>query len=385
MDKMSSIFTEEKQEMLTLLEKIVNQDSGSLYKEGCDKVGQIMKAEYEALGFNVEVLPEKEQGDHLYITHKDAEDPDVLLIAHMDTVFHTPTTHERPFTISENGKIATGPGVVDMKGAQVQLLYTLKALVQEDHPAYKKAAILLNSDEEIGSITSRKYIEKFAKESKAVLIIEGSDNKRLKLGRKGGGKYTLSITGQASHAGVAPENGISAILELGHKIVKLHELNEIEDVNVNVGVISGGTSPNTIAPNAEAEIDLRFVSTEQGEKMDATIRDILSESDVEGTTLELTGGITRPGWQVDDQSEALFEIVKKEGKALGLDLEWFYSGGGSDGNFTGDLGIPTIDGLGPGGGDAHQASEFLDLDSIEVKGELLLRTLKKLYEVDSIG
>jgi glutamate carboxypeptidase len=342
-----------------------------------------MKEEYEKLGFKVEVLTQPENGNHLYITHEDATNPDVFIIAHLDTVFPIGTVAERPFTLSEDG-IAKGPGVHDMKASQVMVLYALKALIQEGHEAYKKVKILLNTDEEIGSITSRPYIEEHAKNAKAVLIAEPSGGEYLTVGRKGGGKYYLSITGKASHAGAAPEKGISAIGELGHKIVKLHELNAWEGVNVNVGVVNGGTSPNTIAPNADAKIDLRFETTEQGEKADAKIREILGYSDVEGTTLELSGGITRPAWQADDQSTALFHLVKEEAKAFGMNLNSFYSGGGSDGNFTGNMGIPTIDSLGPIGANAHQPTEFMYIDTIETRGMLFINVLKKLTHIDSI-
>lgn len=380
---MSTIFQEERQAMIELLEKIVNQESGSYFKEGCDAVGRIMKEEYEKLGFNVETISEPQNGDHLYITHKEAENPDVFIIAHMDTVFPVGTVAERPFTLSEDG-VAKGPGVFDMKASQVQVLYVLKSLIQEGHDAYKKVAILLNTDEEIGSITSRKHIEKYAQQAKAVLIAEPSGGEFLTVGRKGGGKYYLSITGKASHAGAAPEKGISAIGELAHKTVKLHEMNAWEGVNVNVGVVQGGTSPNTIAPNAEAKIDLRFETEEQGNKADAHLREILSYSDVEGTTLELTGGITRPAWEADDRSLALFNLIKDEGKILGMDLDSFYSGGGSDGNFTGNLSIPTVDGLGPIGGNAHQPTEFMYFDTIDTKGQLMIQVLKKLTTVDSL-
>lgn len=381
---MSSIFQEEKQAMKELLKKLVNQGSGSYDKAGCDVVGRIMKEEYEKLGFTVQVLSEPQNGNHLYITHKEAVDPDILIIAHMDTVFPKGTVAERPFALSEEG-VATGPGVYDMKASQVQVLYVLKALIQEGHEAYKKVAIILNSDEEIGSITSRKHIEAYAQQAKAVLIAEPSGGDFLTVGRKGGGKYYLTITGKASHAGSAPEKGISAIGELGHKIVKLHKMNEWQGINVNVGVVSGGTSPNTIAPNAEAKIDIRFETPEQGKKVDEGVRGVLSYSDVPGTTIELTGGITRPAWQADDQSLALFRLIQKEGKALGMDLDKFYSGGGSDGNFTGNLGIPTVDALGPIGGNAHQPTEYMYFDTIETKGTLMINILKSLVDVDTFG
>lgn len=376
---LKNIFQEESKAIQELIEKIVNQESGSFNKEGCDAVGNILKKEYEQLGFNVEVIPEEQNGNHLYITHAQAEEPDILIIAHMDTVFPIGTVAERPFTLSEDG-IAKGPGVFDMKTSQVQALYALKSLIQENHPAYKKVALLLNSDEEVGSITSRRHIERYAEQMKAVLIIEPARGNELTTSRKGGGKYYLSIEGKASHAGAAPEKGISAIGELGHKIVKLHALNQEEGINVNVGVVSGGTSPNTIAPNAEAKIDIRFETIEQGAWVDQSVRDILSYSDVSGTKIELSGGITRPAWEADTASMKLFELIKKEGQKLNLDLEPIYSGGGSDGNFTGNIGIPTIDGLGPIGGNAHQDTEFLILDSLETKGLLLINTLKSLYE-----
>ncbi|WP_208560292.1 M20 family metallopeptidase [Marinilactibacillus kalidii] len=380
---MDSIFTREKREILNLLEEMINQDSGSFYKEGCDAVGHLLKNQYAALGFDVVTLPEAQHGDHLYITHKEANEPDILIIAHMDTVFPVGTVANRPFTLTEDG-IAKGPGIFDMKTSHVQALYAMKSLIEEQHPAYKKVALLLNADEEIGSITSRKYIEQYGKQSKAVLIIEPARGTELTTSRKGGGKFYLSIKGKSSHAGAAPEKGISAVGELGHKIVKLHALNDRPGINVNVGVITGGTSPNTIAPNAEAKIDIRFETQEQGIEVDRLVREILDYSDVPGTELTLTGGITRPAWQADAASMRLFELIRKEGEKLGMSLTPVYSGGGSDGNFTGNLGIPTIDGLGPIGGNAHQADEFLVYSTLETKGELLIQTLKALYSVPTV-
>lgn len=375
---MVNIFQTEQTNILNLLETLVNIDSGSFHKKGVDTVGSILKEEYEKLGFRVMTISEENNGDQLYIQHMEAKDPEILIIAHMDTVFPVGTTKLRPFSVV--GDIAKGPGVFDMKGSQVMTLYALKSLIVENHEAYKNVAIILNSDEEIGSVASRSHIELFAERVKNVLIVEPSKGPTIVNSRKGGGKFYLTITGRSAHAGAEPEAGISAIEELAKKIVKLHDLTKKEGINVNVGVVKGGTSPNTIAPSAEAAIDVRFETEQQGYEVDRAIREICSYSEVPGTVLELAGKITRPAWSINLSSQPLTDLIIEEGEKLGINLVTQYSGGGSDGNFTGSLGIPTIDGLGPYGGDAHRESEFLVIPSIELKGTLMVNILKRLSE-----
>ncbi|WP_400163100.1 M20 family metallopeptidase [Brevibacillus sp. TJ4] len=375
---MHAFLQSREEEMLQLLEKLVNIDSGTYVKHGVDAVGSVLQKEYEALGYVVEVHEQPELGNNLTIRHKDAVNPQILAIAHMDTVFVEGTVSERPFTRDE--KRAYGPGVFDMKGSQVALLYALKALIEENEDACKNVVILLNSDEEIGSPQSRPLIEKVARETKYALIVEPSLSRETVVSeRKGGGKYFLKVSGIAAHAGGEPEKGRSAIEELAHKIIKLHRLTNLEaGVTLNVGIIQGGTSVNTISPHAYGALDVRVETPEQAEEIDRAIRDICAIPDVEGTTIELTGKMRRPPLILSEQSRELLAVVQEAGRELGVEITDTKSGGGSDGNLTAAVGVATIDGLGPIGGNAHSADEYLEIDSLVDRTLLLASIIKKL-------
>ncbi|WP_312095839.1 M20 family metallopeptidase [Niallia sp.] len=374
---MQGYFEQEKENMLQLLERIVNINSGSYQKAGVDKVGDILINEFEQLGFIAEVHDVLDKGNNIVLKHKEATNPSILLIGHIDTVFPAGTVEKRPFSME--GDYAKGPGVFDMKASHVMTLYALKYLISQNNDAYKNVIIIINTDEEIGSITSRELIEATAKTVDHVLIMEPADlDGNVVNGRKGGGKFFVKIYGKSAHSGVAPEKGASAIQELALKIVKLHELTKLEGIHVNVGLVSGGQSVNTIAPFAEAGIDLRFETQEQGEFAQSKIVEICSYTETSDTRIELNGGITRPAWKIEEKKNDLLFVLKEAASELQLDLGTRYSGGGSDGNFTGNMGIPTVDGLGPRGGNAHQDDEFMVISSLSERGQLLVKVLNKL-------
>ncbi|OWA34148.1 carboxypeptidase [Saccharibacillus sp. O16] len=369
---------ESESDMLALIEDLVNLDSGTLDKEGVDQVGQRLAEEYGKLGFRVIKDPQSERGDNLLILHDEAEDPDILLIAHMDTVFPRGTAAARPY--SRGSTQAYGPGVADMKGSQAMLLQTLRYLMASGSAAYRKVRIVLNSDEEMGSVHSRSLIEQQAKLSRCALVIEPSDDQgTLVTRRRGGGKYELHIQGTAAHAGAEPEKGRSAIGELAHKIIQLHALTDAAaGIHVNVGVIGGGTSVNTIAPHAFARIDVRMRTAEQARQLDERIRHICAHPTLEGTSAVLTGGITRPPMMKTMETTYLLELVLKEAERLGEKLIDCEVGSGSDGNLTAALGVPTIDGLGPRGGKLHSSEEYLRIDTLVPRARLLAAVLERL-------
>lgn len=375
--EMQVYFEKEKENMLKLLERIVNIDSGSYQKLGVDKVGDILIHEFEQLGFIADVQEVHDKGNNIVLKHKEATNPSILLIGHIDTVFPAGTVEKRPFTIE--GDHAKGPGVIDMKASHVMTLYALKYLISQNNDAYKNVVIIINTDEEIGSITSRELIEATAEKVKHVFIMEPADlDGNVVIGRKGGGKFFLKIYGKSAHSGVAPEKGASAIQELALKIIPLHELTKWEGIHVNVGLVNGGQSVNTIAPFAEAGIDLRFETQEQGEFAQSKILEICSFTETPNTRIEISGGITRPAWKMEENQNELLKIMKEAASELNIDLGATYSGGGSDGNFTGNMGIPTIDGLGPRGGNAHQDDEFMVISSLSERGQLLVKALDKI-------
>ncbi len=365
------------QPMLALIENLVNVDSGSYLKSGVDEVGRILAEEYHMIGFETEVHEQEQYGNNLVIRHPEAEAPEIVMIAHLDTVFPEDTAEKRPFHIA--GDLAHGPGVIDMKASHATALFALKALMEIGSDAYKNIVLILNTDEEIGSIASRELIETVAAGKKYALVLEPAQNGQLVSERKGGGKYFLKVFGKSAHAGIEPENGASAIEEMARKILKLHALTEMDKgITVNVGLIKGGTSVNTIAPFAEAGIDLRIETPEDGERLDSAIKEICSYTETPGTTVQLTGHITRPAWVLTEDAHRLIDVISEEAAKIGIELSHEKSGGGSDANLTAHIGIPSIDGLGPIGGNAHQETEYLVVSSLTERTLLLANVIERL-------
>lgn len=378
MEKMNEFLKNKEEEMLSLLECIVNIDSGSMQKAGIDKVGNLLQQEYGKIGFIVETIRQDVQGNHLVIRHKDAKEPKIMAVAHMDTVFAEGTAEARPFTI--RGGRAYGPGVIDMKASHVLLLYALKALHEKNKAGLENIVVILTSDEEIGSHTSRKLIEDHTENKEFALIMEPArQNGALVTARRGAGEYALHVTGKAAHSGIAPQAGSSAIEELAQKIIKLHKLTDYaKGISINVGLIEGGNTVNTVAPTAVAHIDVRISEIEQAEWLEKKIEEICAVPDVEGTTIELIGGIERPPMVKNEQTIQLLEVIQAVGSELGIEIEDMSTGGGSDASFTSAKGVATIDGLGPIGGNAHSEEEYLEVASLIERTELLANVIHRL-------
>ncbi|WP_337090738.1 M20 family metallopeptidase [Proteus terrae] len=367
-------------EMVEFLKELVNTESGSYDKEGVDAVANLLIQRYEKLGFVVEIFKNDKLGNNYRLVHKEVKDPQIFIVAHLDTVFPKGTVAERPFSIE--GTRAYGPGVIDMKASHVLTYYAINALMQSGNSAYKNVEIFLNCDEEIGSKTSRGLIEQYAKNKSYALVMEPARaNGAIVSARRGVGTYELLIEGKASHSGIAPEAGISAIQELSYKIQALHALSRHDDgLSVNVGLISGGTSVNTVAPNARAEIDVRISTDEQGVEIDKLVREVCSKPALEGIKLTLNGGINRPPMVKTPESGALIDIIKEQARLLGLDIEDISTGGGSDASFTAGVGTPSVDGLGPIGGYQHSDKEYIDLPSLTERTALFANILKRLSQ-----
>lgn len=367
-------------EIFELLEKLVNIDSGTYVKGGTDRVGQVLKEAYEKEGFDVQVHRLGEYGGHLQIkATKDAQ-PKILIVGHMDTVFPEGTAKERPFYRDKDK--AYGPGVSDMKACLISVLYALKALKASGDPSYQNVEIIMNSDEEIGSPTSRELIEETARQKECAIIVEPARGEKdyIVTQRKSCSRYFVTVTGRGAHAGSNPEDGISAIEEMAHKVLKFQALNDYDaGITVNVGLIEGGTSANAIPPECKVAIDVRTMTLEQAEEIGRKIKEITEQMHVPGTTAKLSGGITHPPMVKDEGVETLLKIVQAAGKEVGVDIEDTHTGGGSDGCFTAPI-IPTIDGMGPAGGGAHSDREFLKIDSFYERTLVLAHTIKKLTE-----
>ncbi len=364
------------------LQRLVDIDCGSYTKAGVDEVGVWVQAAFADLGARVEVTPNAEpHGDTIVgvLGDGDAAGPTVMLIGHMDTVFEPGTVAQRSFR-TEGGR-ALGPGVSDMKGGLLAGLYALRALralgVDEGRAAdwlpVGRLVYVANPDEEIGSPVSTPVISAHADDADVAFVLEGGRaNGDFVSSRKGIMDLELRITGRASHAGVEPEKGRSAILEAAHKVQALHALNgRWAGVTVNVGVIRGGTRPNIVPPDALLQVDLRAVRRPDLEAAEAAVREIAASSTVPETTCEVR--LMGRFWPMEKLERAERLVTTAIGLAadLGFPLKDAATGGASDANTTSGLGVPSIDGLGPIGGDDHAPGEYLELDSIVPRTALL--------------
>ncbi|WP_404332924.1 M20 family metallopeptidase [Mesobacillus maritimus] len=379
---MEEFINQKKAEMLELIEQLVNIDSGSYDKKGVDRIGAILTPKFEELGFVVEVNEEEEYGNNLVIRHKNAKEPKIILLAHMDTVFPEGTVVERPFRIE--GNRAYGPGVVDMKSSLVELLFAIKALDHSGSNSGENIEIILNGDEEIGSPSSRALIEERAVGKEYALVMEPArKDGSLVMARRGGGRYTLLVEGKAAHSGIEPEKGRSAIEELAYKIIQLHDLTDHEKgMSVNVGLIEGGTAVNTVSDSAVAHVDVRISEMEQGEFLEGKMKEICATTDVPGTNVVLEGEIGRPPMEHNEQTKSLFHIIKDVGEEIGVKISGTATGGGGDASFTAANGVATVDGLGPVGGNAHSDKEYLEIDTLPERTLLLAMTIDRLSMKD---
>ncbi|MFC4404435.1 M20 family metallopeptidase [Gracilibacillus xinjiangensis] len=377
---MNEYFNQHQDDMLDLLEQLVNIDSGSYDKDGVNLIGDKMETLYQELGLQIQKHKQKDFGNHLSIHSMKCKgkSPSILIIAHMDTVFEKGTAAKRPFRIKNNR--AYGPGVIDMKASLVSVYYTMKALKKYNSKAFHEVEILLTSDEEAGSISSRKLIEEKAVGKKFALVMEPArKNGAIVSARRGKGHYTLEVIGKAAHSGIEPERGRSAIEELAHKIIQLYEITDEEaGIHVNVGLIEGGSSVNTISDHATAEIDVRFRNKEQAKVIEKQIEEISATTEVDGTKVLIDGEINRPPMEKTEKTERLLKIIKRVGNELQINIMDTETGGGSDASFPAALGIPTVDGLGPVGGNAHREDEYLELESFIPRTLLLAQVIEKL-------
>ncbi|MFY9224732.1 MAG: M20 family metallopeptidase [Blastocatellia bacterium] len=316
-------------------------------------------------------------GSSLYARFAEGDvesDKPLLIVGHCDTVWPLGTIAKRPFKI-EDGKMY-GPGVFDMKSGLVVMLEALRAIKELDLKTRRPIEVFLSCDEEQGSPSTRQLIEDIAQSAYAALVLEPClPGGKLKTSRKGIAQYQLIARGRSAHAGVAPEKGISAVEELAQQIIKLHSLtNHTEGISVNVGVIQGGTLSNVVAAEAKAEIDIRFWTNEQQQKIIAELENI--KPVLNGAELELTGKVNRPPLERSEKIAELFKHAQKLSLELGFELQEGKTGGGSDGNFIAALGVPVLDGLGPDGDGAHAEYEHVLIESLAPRAALITRLLE---------
>jgi glutamate carboxypeptidase len=356
------------------LERLVNTDCGSYTKRGVDAVGQWTADFLRRQGASVEQRPHETLGDTVVATFDGgaAAGPRVLLIGHLDTVFDEGTAASRPFRIADGR--AYGPGVTDMKSGLLAGLYAIAALraVLGELP-FERLVYIANPDEEIGSVSSSPHIREFAAQSDVCLVLEcARANGDIVSARKGIVDMRLTVHGRAAHAGVEPEKGRNAIVEAARLTRELDALNgRWPGVTVNVGVVAGGTRPNVVPEQCTLEVDVRATSREQLEAAEAEIGALTRATVVPDTSIEITEMGRHWPMEKLERSGRLVEHAQAVARRLEFDVRDVATGGASDANTTAGMGVPTIDGLGPIGGNDHSPAEYLEVDSIVPRTTLL--------------
>jgi len=363
-------------DMLRVLRRFVASESPSFEKAAADRCCSVIAKEWRRSGTHVERIPQKRRGDHLRIffaPNQPRAAGQLLVLGHYDTVYSTGTLKEMPFRISA-GK-AYGPGIFDMKAGIVQALFALQALQRTRVRAKKQIVFLWTSDEEIGSESSRKLVETEARCSDAVFVLEPSFGPRglVKTARKGVGEAQLIVQGRASHAGLAPEEGINAVHELATQLTRIEKWNDIRrGISINADIVEGGTRTNVIADRARAVLDLRALRASDMRSVESRLHALRPVH--RGAKLKITGGFDRPPLE-RKICAALFERARSLAKQMNLSLGECTAGGGSDGNFSGALGIPTLDGLGAVGDGAHSDHEYIVVNTMPARAALLAALL----------
>ncbi|MCS6888036.1 M20 family metallopeptidase [Chloroflexus sp.] len=365
--------------MLDLIARLVHFESPSTDKALLDACADELAALFARVG-KVERIANPAGGDHLRVTVMNVAEPTLppaLVLCHYDTVWPAGTVAQRPFTVTVDR--AFGPGAYDMKASIAMVYAALGGFGQPAPKLRRPVIVLLTSDEEIGSPTSRALIEATAAQAAHVLVIEPptEPDGALKTARKGGGAFRVTITGRAAHAGVEPEKGASAITELAHQILAVNALaNPALGTTVNVGVVGGGTRPNVVPAEAWMDVDVRVWTQAEAARIEAGMAAL--QPVTPGTQVAVSGNVRRPPMEYTPASAALFARAKELGAALGLDIREGSTGGGSDGNFTAALGIPTLDGLGCPGAGAHADHEQISRQGLIDRTALLCALLSEI-------
>jgi glutamate carboxypeptidase len=360
---------EQRPALVGFLERLALAESPSSQPRSQDEVLDILSEALIEIGYEVRRIPGRNSGGHLYAKPERRHRSAQLLLGHCDTVWPLGTLDVMPVEVSDD--VIKGPGVYDMKGGLTQIVFALRALGDLGLRPTVMPIVFINSDEEVGSKESTRQIRRLARVVERVFVMEPSLglSGKLKTARKGVGRYELTVTGVAAHAGLDPEQGASAILELSYLIQALFAVNDPErGTTVNVGLIDGGLGPNVIAPKSSATVDVRVPTQEEARRVEETILGLKPVTP--GVRLHVEGGMGRPPMERTPRNRRLWETARGLGMELGLDLQEGMAGGGSDGNTT-SLFTATLDGLGAVGDGAHSRHEFVYTDRIVERCALL--------------
>jgi glutamate carboxypeptidase len=376
--EITGFFTKNLQEMISDLKQVIECESPSgnvrLLNSCADRISRIIesrtgiKPDFEDLADGSRVLT---------FSVGQGEGDGILVLSHYDTVFPEGTLEKRPFLVSE-GKIQ-GPGVLDMKAGIIQGIWALKFLMEHARVT-RRIKFLMTPDEETGSLHSRKLIEESGKTSTLAIVLESSENGKLKTGRKGVGTYKITVNGRSAHAGLHPEDGINAILEAAYLVLELQELQDTSrGTTINVGMISGGTTTNVVPDVAEIGVDVRVASMEESRRVDQSINALKPRN--ADARVTIAGGLNRMPMSKNERTESVLREVAKIGAGLGILVEDISVGGASDANILAQTGMAILDGMGSVGSGAHSNSEFVAASTIPLRTALLAITLLRYSEL----
>lgn len=379
MDSFLSYAQNEQNEIIALIRRLVECESPSDEPAAINRFVELLAEEVSGIA-KVRTFQGAARGRHLrceFDLPGRRKSGQILVLGHSDTVYPTGTLASMPFR--QNGGRLWGPGVLDMKGGIAFFLFGMHALRDLNAPVARRVVLFLNSDEEVGSESSRAMIEREARASAAVLVLEpgtGLEGK-LKTARKGVGGYTVKVRGVAAHSGVDFTQGASAIVELARQIEKITGFTQpSKGITVNPGVIKGGSRINVVAAEAQADVDIRVPRLKDVGPLDRKFRSLKPFD--RRCTIEVTGGLSRPPMERSPGVVRLFRTAQKVARELGLEVEESMTGGGSDGNFTAALGVPTLDGLGAVGEGAHASHENILISRIADRTALLAKLIQTL-------
>lgn len=377
MSELLSYFKDRQQEMVDLLTELVNYESGTKEKPYVDKLGNFMESQFRALGASsVTRYPQTEVGDFLLAKwNETAPDKPIMFLIHIDTVWPTGTLAQRPVRIDDEGRLF-GPGAIDMKGGITITLSAIKGLVDRGEMPNRPIWVLMTADEEVGSVHSEALIHEVAAQCGLVLVMEpATQEEALKTSRKGVCNFTVSVEGRASHAGNAPEKGINAVVELAYQTLKMQEMNDLRNgTSVSVTVVKGGIATNVIPDSASAQVDVRTLKSAAHAEISQKIHSL--QPYLPGAKLTITDGSARGPMERNDLMNKTYAQCKALGEKEGLRITEDSSGGGSDGNFTAHMGIPTLDGLGPAGDGLHAVHEQVIIASLPRRSTLIAAILR---------
>jgi glutamate carboxypeptidase len=378
MSNLLNHFNARQQAILDAIRLLVERETTSREEARLNEIAGFVAGQFKELGGEIDLIPQPGYGTHLRarfdFDHRPTS-PRLLIIGHLDTVWPVGTLGRMPFRLTPEGT-AQGPGVFDMKSGVVLIRESLNAIRAFGLQTRRPITLLLTCDEEIGSRTSRPLVEEEATRAAAALVLEPPvTGGVVKTGRKGIGIFTIRAIGRAAHAGLDPRKGVNAIVELSHQVVRLAAMNDHErGVTISVGLMQGGTALNVVPAEATAKADVRFWTPEDGERIVTEIRGLTPV--LENAELEINGNINRPPMPRSEKNVALYEHARALAAEIGFDLKETVVGGGSDGNFTAAMGVPTLDGLGVDGAGAHADHEHIVIDDIPRRATLLTRLMQ---------